>query len=97
MSEGSSDDGVSDEEFEKLQLMLNSGIRITKEKAELLVKNLDHLHTSCRRNLYLMPNRNSAIITRDYCHGVSASQKHLFSVCSWSGWSCSQRICSCLC
>ena len=51
--------------------MLENGTYITKEQAELLVRNLDHLYEACQRNRYVMPKRNSPIITIEYCHGVS--------------------------
>ena len=72
---GSGSDSLSDDQIE---LLLNTGTRITKEQAEKLVKNLDHLHEGCRRNKFLMPDRNSAIVTRDYCHGVSETTQQNF-------------------
>ena len=74
---GSGSDSLSDDQIE---LLLNTGTRITKEQAEKLVKNLDHLHEGCRRNKFLMPDRNSAIITRDYCHGVSKTPEENFFI-----------------
>ena len=60
--------GISETE---LKILLENGTCITKEQAELLVRNLDHLYEACQRNRYVMPKRNSPIITIDYCHAVS--------------------------
>ena len=46
---GSGSDSLSDDQIE---LLLNTGTRITKEQAEKLVKNLDQLHEGCRRNKF---------------------------------------------
>ena len=55
----------------ELKILLADGTYITKEQAELVVRNLNHLYEACQRNRYLMPKRNSPIITIEYCHAVS--------------------------